>query len=150
MLPVYSPGGTRVCDIPPEPRSRVHAGTRGSKPPAVGLGSKAAVWYDGVMTRDQVKEILDRILTWPVERQADVAHMVEMMERLNDEQVAEVNRPLRSPQHAMAAPLARARPRTYGLADKTLILPRKATVAFMSHTRRFCGTDAFFWSPIQQ
>jgi hypothetical protein len=32
------------------------------------------------MTRDQVKEILDRILTWPAERQADVAHMVEMME----------------------------------------------------------------------
>jgi hypothetical protein len=63
------------------------------------LGSKAAVWYDGGMTRDQVKEILDRVLTWPADRQADVAHMVEMMEaqdnsglRLSDEQVAEVKR----------------------------------------------------------
>jgi hypothetical protein len=53
------------------------------------------------MTRDQVKEILDRVLTWPAERQADVAHVVEIMEeqdrsdlRLSDEQVAEVRRRL--------------------------------------------------------
>jgi hypothetical protein len=32
------------------------------------------------MTKDQVKEILDRVLTWPPERQADVVHVVEMME----------------------------------------------------------------------
>jgi hypothetical protein len=51
------------------------------------------------MTRDQVKEILDRVLTWPAERQADVAHVVEIMEeqdrsdlRLSDEQAAEVRR----------------------------------------------------------
>lgn len=56
------------------------------------------------MTRDQVKEILDRVLSWPPERQADVAHMVEMMEeqdqsalRLTDEQVAEVERRLADP-----------------------------------------------------
>ena len=68
------------------------------------MGSKAAVWYDGGMTRDQVKEILDRVLTWPAERQADVAHMVEMMEakeysglRLSDEQVAEVKRRVADP-----------------------------------------------------
>jgi hypothetical protein len=68
------------------------------------LGSKTAVWYDGGMTRDQVKEILDRVLTWPAERQADVAHMVEMMEaqdnsglRLSDEQVAEVKRRVADP-----------------------------------------------------
>jgi hypothetical protein len=53
------------------------------------------------MTKDQVKEILDRVLTWPPERQADVAHMVELMEkqdnstlRLTDEQAAEVRRRL--------------------------------------------------------
>jgi hypothetical protein len=53
------------------------------------------------MTRDQVKEILDRVLTWPAERQADVAHVVEIMEeqdkselRLSDEQAAEVRRRL--------------------------------------------------------
>jgi hypothetical protein len=35
MLPVHSPGGTRVCDIPPEPtRSRVRARPRGSRPAA--------------------------------------------------------------------------------------------------------------------
>lgn len=52
-----------------------------------------------VMTRDQVKGILDRVLTWPAERQADVAHVVEIMEErdksdlcLTDEQAAEVRR----------------------------------------------------------
>ena len=56
------------------------------------------------MTRDQVKEILDRVLSWPPERQADVAHVVELMEeqdnsplRLSDEQVAEVKRRLADP-----------------------------------------------------
>ena len=56
------------------------------------------------MTMDQVKEILDRVLTWPAERQADVAQMVEMMEaqdnsglRLSDEQVAEVKRRVADP-----------------------------------------------------
>jgi len=51
------------------------------------------------MTKEQVKQILDRVLTWPPERQADVAHMVEIMEeqdnstlRLSDEQLAEVRR----------------------------------------------------------
>jgi hypothetical protein len=56
------------------------------------------------MTREQVKEILDRVLTWPAERQADVAHMVELMEaedksdlRLTDEQVEEVKRRVADP-----------------------------------------------------
>jgi len=51
------------------------------------------------MTGDQVKAILDRVLTWPAERQADVARVVELMEeqdkselRLSDEQLAEVRR----------------------------------------------------------
>jgi hypothetical protein len=51
------------------------------------------------MTKEQVKQILDRVLTWPPKRQADVAHMVELMEeqdnsalRLSDEQLAEVRR----------------------------------------------------------
>jgi hypothetical protein len=53
------------------------------------------------MTKDQVKEILDRVLTWPPERQADVAHVVELVEeqdnstlRLSEEQAAEVRRRL--------------------------------------------------------
>jgi len=51
-----------------------------------------------------VKAILDRVLTWPPERQADVAHVVEIMEeqdksdlRLSDEQAAEVRRRLANP-----------------------------------------------------
>jgi hypothetical protein len=51
------------------------------------------------MTKDQVKEILDRVLTWPPERQADVVEVVTLMEaqdknvlRLTEEQLAEVRR----------------------------------------------------------
>jgi hypothetical protein len=51
------------------------------------------------MTKEQVKEILDRVLSWPPERQADVIHTVELMEQqdksdlqLTDEQLAEVRR----------------------------------------------------------
>lgn len=51
------------------------------------------------MTREQVKEVLDRVLTWPPERQADVAHIIEVLEeqdksdlRLTDEQAGEVRR----------------------------------------------------------
>jgi hypothetical protein len=56
------------------------------------------------MTKEQVKQILDRVLTWPPERQADAVRMVELMEeqdrsdwRLTDEQVAEVKRRLADP-----------------------------------------------------
>jgi hypothetical protein len=51
------------------------------------------------MTRERVKTILDRVLTWPPERQEDAAHMLELMEeqdtsdvRLNPEQLAEIRR----------------------------------------------------------
>jgi hypothetical protein len=51
------------------------------------------------MTKEQLKEILDRVQTWPTERQEDVAEIVRLMEaqdrsglRLSDEQVAEVRR----------------------------------------------------------
>lgn len=49
------------------------------------------------MTQDQVKKILERVMTWPPERQADLAHVAELMEeqdnsplRLTEEQAAEV------------------------------------------------------------
>jgi hypothetical protein len=53
------------------------------------------------MTKEQVKEIFDRVQTWPPERQADVIEVVKLMEaqdrselHLTDEQVAEVQRRL--------------------------------------------------------
>jgi hypothetical protein len=51
------------------------------------------------MTRDQLKAVLDRVLTWPPERQDDAAHVLIDMEeqdrspyRLSKEQVDEVLR----------------------------------------------------------
>ena len=51
------------------------------------------------MSKEQVKAILDRVLTWPDERQEDAAKVLILMEsadesvyRLTDEQVAEVRR----------------------------------------------------------
>jgi hypothetical protein len=51
------------------------------------------------MTRDQIKAVLDRVLTWPPQRQEDVARMISSIEeqdtspyQLTDEQAAEVRR----------------------------------------------------------
>jgi hypothetical protein len=51
------------------------------------------------MSKEQVKAVLDRVLTWPSERQEDAAKMLMLMEssdeslyRLTDEQVEEVQR----------------------------------------------------------
>jgi hypothetical protein len=56
------------------------------------------------MTKEEVKEILDRVLTWTPERQADAAQILTLMEeqdksplQLSDEQVAEVRRRLADP-----------------------------------------------------
>jgi hypothetical protein len=57
-----------------------------------------------LMTKEQVRAVLDRVLNWPPERQADVVQVIEAMEqqdrsplRLSDEQVAEVERRLADP-----------------------------------------------------
>jgi hypothetical protein len=51
------------------------------------------------MTKEQVKEILDRVLTWPAKRQEDAARLLAELEQqdaspyhLSDEQVEEVER----------------------------------------------------------
>lgn len=60
--------------------------------------------YIVAMTKEQVKEILDRVLTWPTERQEHAVRLLTEMEaqdrsdlRLTDEQVAEVRRRLADP-----------------------------------------------------
>jgi hypothetical protein len=56
------------------------------------------------MSREQVKAVLDRVLTWPSERQEDAAKVLLLMEsqdesvyRLTDEQVEEVRRRIADP-----------------------------------------------------
>jgi hypothetical protein len=51
------------------------------------------------MTREQIKEVLDRVLTWPPERQEDAADILMSIEaqdksgyRLADNQLAELRR----------------------------------------------------------
>jgi DNA-binding PadR family transcriptional regulator len=51
------------------------------------------------MSKEQVKAVLDRVLTWPSERQEDAAKILMMMEsqndsvyRLTDEQVENIRR----------------------------------------------------------
>jgi hypothetical protein len=62
------------------------------------------LWYIDAMTKEQVKEILDRVLTWPPERQENAVRVLTEMEqqdssslRLTDEQAAEVRRRLADP-----------------------------------------------------
>jgi hypothetical protein len=43
------------------------------------------VWYTGFMTRDQVKEILDRVLAWPADDQEKVARFVREVEERRDD-----------------------------------------------------------------
>jgi hypothetical protein len=57
------------------------------------------------MTKDQIKVVLDRVLTWPRQRQEDAAQLLLDMQRdggdsvrLTDEQVAEVERRLAEPE----------------------------------------------------
>jgi hypothetical protein len=56
------------------------------------------------MKKEQIKAVLDRVLTWPPERQEDAARILTEMEEqdatdlhLTDEQVAEVERRLADP-----------------------------------------------------
>jgi hypothetical protein len=76
------------------------------------------------MTKAQIKEMLDRILTWPPERQADLAEVAKFMEaqdksglRLNEEQAAEVRRRLteKSPKTLSLAEFNERLRRRYGV-----------------------------------
>lgn len=56
------------------------------------------------MTKDQIRAVLDRVLTWPRQRQEDAARVLLEMEEhgdraahLTDEQVAEVERRMTDP-----------------------------------------------------
>jgi transposase len=55
------------------------------------------------MTKEQIKAVLDRVLTWPHQQQEDAAQLLLDIERsdkpvrLTDEQVAEVKRRMAEP-----------------------------------------------------
>lgn len=55
------------------------------------------------MKKDEIKAVLDRVLTWPAERQEEAARVLTKMEaqdtdlQLSDEQVAEIARRLADP-----------------------------------------------------
>jgi hypothetical protein len=73
------------------------------------------------MTKAQVKEILDRVLTWPHERQADLAEVARIMEQqdkstlqLTEKQAEEVRRRL-----------AETHPKTLTLAELNAHLKRR-------------------------
>jgi hypothetical protein len=62
------------------------------------------------MSKKEIKTVLDRVLTWPRERQEDVAHVLIGMEsqdknelHLTQEQVAEVRRRLARPNRRTVA-----------------------------------------------
>jgi len=69
------------------------------------------------MTKEQIKEVLDRVLTWPPERQEEAVRVLTEMEQqdasplhLTDEQVEEVRRRLADPD-AKSITVAEARTR---------------------------------------
>jgi hypothetical protein len=69
------------------------------------------------MSEEQVQAILDRVLTWPEQRQEDAAKVLMLMEasdqsvyQLTDEQVAEVERRIANPDRKLLS-LAEVRDR---------------------------------------
>jgi hypothetical protein len=62
------------------------------------------------MSKEQVKAVLDRVLTWPSERQEDAAKLLMLMEsqdesvyRLADEHVEEVRRRMDDPNRKLVS-----------------------------------------------
>jgi putative addiction module component (TIGR02574 family) len=71
-------------------------------PPAPGFLPDHAILLG--MTRDQLREVLQRVLTWPPDRQEDAAEILTSIEAqdrspygLTEEQAAEVRRRLADP-----------------------------------------------------
>ena len=56
------------------------------------------------MTKAELKEILERVLTWSPERQADVAHMVELMEEQDSSALRADRRASRRVRRRLASP----------------------------------------------
>jgi len=74
------------------------------------------------VSKERVKAVLDRVLTWPSERQEDAAKLLMLMEsqdesvyRLTDEQVEEVRRRMADPNRKLVS-AAEARERIARLA----------------------------------
>jgi hypothetical protein len=75
------------------------------------------------MTKEHVRDIIERVLTWPQERQAEIVRLVELIEaqenstvRLSDEDAAEVRRRMaeKSPKTVTLAEFNERLNRRYG------------------------------------
>jgi hypothetical protein len=52
--------------------------------------AKIRLWYNGTMTKDRFKEILNRVLSWPADDQEKVARFVrEVEQRRADDDISE-------------------------------------------------------------
>lgn len=95
-----------------------------STPPLGSVVERNPIWYNAAMARDQVRAMLDRVMSWPVARQADVARIVEVMEeqdksplRMSDEDAGEVRRRLteRNPKTISFSEFSERLRRQYGV-----------------------------------
>src|SRR5262245_26856994 len=101
------------------------------------------------MTKQEVPEIFERILSWPPERQADVARLLESIEeqdsdelRLTDEQVSEVRR-RRARQQPTYVPLREARAQLHSRGPVRVRRKGKAPVKSGAESRCVANTADF-------
>jgi hypothetical protein len=56
--------------------------------PAVGV-RQSRLWYNGTMTRDQVKEILERVTSWPPEDQERLVRIIDEIEQRHADDITD-------------------------------------------------------------
>lgn len=67
------------------PRHSLRLRLRVAQPRLTSVAREVQICYISSMTKDQVKEILDRVLTWPQADQEKVARFARQVEQLRDD-----------------------------------------------------------------